>query len=336
MFHTDEKGSALLTVLLMISIIFIFGAVLASSAISGMKQTKMSERDIQAIHLAEMGIAQFRKNPSQSLNSTGPFYINGKDPASATALKYSYQFENVSRDTRTGFFSLTSAGTSHGITRRIDVSGTLYDGNTPPCDGPFAPDCYVEEDAEVSQSVITGGDMTVCNKANLEIKNGSLFVGEMLYLSHNAGGANSSSIIVEENAYFRSGITMLQQNSLIVKGDAYFYNPYIDLKGSKLQPCPPEKQADSNGQGSPNVNKSGNGNENGNKGLVCVEGTLFYPEGEELLERKTLAENTTCGSLGPGIERGIFARSFEAIPPDRFPDFFKEFPLVIIEEITYQ
>ncbi len=354
----NEKGSALLTVILTVTLLFIFGAVLATSTINGIKQTKLSERDIQAAHLAEMGIEHFRKSPEETLASIGPFFVAGKDAANTDGKAYSYQYENVTRNEGTGRFSFTSVGKSFGKEKRIDVAGVFYDGNTSPCDGPYGPDCYLESDRTVNHTVITEGDMSICNKTNIEITDGSLYTGGTLYLTHNAGGKNSSSITIEKDGYFSEGLSMLQQNSLIVKGDAYFFNTDIDLTGDKINinDCPPPIEEDEKDN---NRNRNGdNGgialdfvnqvnsfltvnraSAAGNTGLLCVEGTLFYPEDQSIpsdVVTNNLSASETCGSLTPNNEKGIWAREYQAIPRSSFPEIFKGFPIIMVEQVNYQ
>lgn len=68
MHSLNNRGSALLTTLLIITLIFIFSTVLISTSLNNAKQTQISEKQIQATNLAEMAVMYFQEYASSQID----------------------------------------------------------------------------------------------------------------------------------------------------------------------------------------------------------------------------------------------------------------------------
>lgn len=144
----NEKGYALVTVLLTVVLIVTVSSVLMSSVLSSRKLVNISEEEMQAIDLAEMGVKHFTSELEDILseiNSTPEKYPN-KNNIDETIIeqlnnkfsneftvnnneKYKYKVKDInkSRENNNINFTFTSTGEVNNGTRlqKKDITGNL-------------------------------------------------------------------------------------------------------------------------------------------------------------------------------------------------------------------
>ncbi|EKN64991.1 hypothetical protein P9E76_11060 [Schinkia azotoformans] len=255
-FH-NNRGSALVTVLLVMVIILIFSAVLSAAVLNSAKQTGISQKQIQATNLAEMGILYFHqyslqqikkaenevkdfrlKDPKVKIDDLSRLFcssiqLNGF-PAIPTSMKSSYQSTikdvTINRSNCNHIeVHFTSEGDFMGYKKVINGS-FLIDNHSLANNGndigkdiifPNPPSnfnsCTRLELCNNKGNILISGTSVVDKKTDLTIK--GLYINGGLELTNN----DSDIVIQSGNLYINGKVTIGNKSSILVQnGDAYF------------------------------------------------------------------------------------------------------------------
>ncbi|WP_458412328.1 hypothetical protein ACNQFZ_16035 [Schinkia sp. CFF1] len=253
----NNRGSALLTVLLIIIVILTFSTVLMATVLNASKQTSMSQKQIQATDLAEMGILYFRQYSLGQIKKveTGVKDYHSNNPKAGIdeltrLFCSSIQFDDfpaIPAVMRSGYqAAIRDVTVNRSDCNRIKVnfvSEGNYLGFKKNINGSF----IINNLSVASSGNNTGGNITfpsppsnfsICPKLELCNNKSNIFIDSIsvvdkksdilvdgLYMN---GGLelvnNQSNIVISSgNLYVNGKLTIGNQSSLLVQnGDAYF------------------------------------------------------------------------------------------------------------------
>lgn len=271
----NEKGYALVLVLLIITIIFTFALSLSGMAISARKQFNKTEEINRATDLAEMGVAHYEalltklvKNAndearqkvqsaveaaSENPNYPIPSYdyefnaalsrdvTNNDLLAIAVDELNSYEISNplISRQTEKILITFKSEGKTDNEEKMLNGTLTI-DKNKISRSGELVPDQDAFDFMESDDFEIKGGKQ-------IETYPASTYFNSTLTLKGN------TTLIIKGDTFFNSDVTLKGGDTIFVYGDAIF-------------------------------NKSSSPIIKGNKSKICILGTPYRIEDQKLVE----------------------------------------------------
>lgn len=254
----NNRGSSLLTTLLIITLIFIFSGVLISTALNSAKQTQISEKQIQATNLAEMAVMYFQEyalsqidiaenqvkvyqttNPKATSEQIIQFFCMklqltnlGNIPIS-TDTSFSAKISNVTlnkNDCNKLLVRFVSEGNFNDYTKKIEGSFIIKNNSIttgrsgistafPNIPSNYKTTCYSLDNCFGTNNVVVNGNTTIDKKDTIT-KNG-LYINGSLDMS----GTHSDLIIPKGNFYVNGTTIIGNQSTITVSaGNAYFKN----------------------------------------------------------------------------------------------------------------
>lgn len=302
----DNKGSALVTSLLIITLIFIFSSVLIFTSFNSIKQTQISEKQIQATNLAEMAVLYFEEyanaqvktaeNKVKLFQSTEPkatgeqlsqLFCNEYQLSPinnipvASNLDYQAKISSVAvnrSDCNKILVRFTSEGTFKGNTRVIN--GNFYILNhsqfpnvtNPKIEFPSRPtsynfNCSTLEICDGKSNAIIAGNV-IADKKDTNTING-LYLNGSLNMS-----TNHTNLLIKSGNLYVNGLTSIGNQSTIVvsNGNAFFR----DIIGASTAEIIINGDAYIFGDVTKFKTSSGN------QLLIKVSGTVYVPDNSEL------------------------------------------------------
>lgn len=253
----NNRGSALLTVLVIVIVILTFSTVLMATILNASKQTNMGKKQIQATDLAEMGVLYFRQYSLQQIEKveTGVKDYYSKNPKAGIdeltrLFCSSIQFDDfpaIPVGMKSGYqAAIRDVTVNRSDCNRIKVSFVSegnYLGYKKNINGSF----IIKNLSVASSGNNTGGNLTfpippsnfsICPKLELCNNKSNIFIDgtsvvdkktdilvDGLYMNGGLELANNNSNVVirSGNLYVNGKLTIGNQSSLLIqKGDAYF------------------------------------------------------------------------------------------------------------------
>lgn len=254
----NHKGSALVTTLLIITLIFIFSSVLIFTAFNSVKQTQISEEQIQATNLAEMAVMYFEEYAAAQVKATENsvklyFSRNPKATGEELTQRFCSQFQlspvnNIPISTNHNYrakitsvsvnrnncnrlsIKFTSEGTYSGTTKKMN--GSFYINNQsifpnvtnpiiefPTIPAHYTTKCSTLENCDGKNNVTMSGNI-VADKKDTNTING-LYINGSLNMS-----TNHTKLRVNSGNLYVNGTTSIGNQSTVVvnNGNAYFRN----------------------------------------------------------------------------------------------------------------
>ncbi|KEF39464.1 hypothetical protein M670_01232 [Schinkia azotoformans MEV2011] len=254
----NNRGSALLTTLLIITLIFIFSAVLISIALNSAKQTQVSEKQIHATNLAEIAVMYFQEyalsqidvaeNQVKAYQTTNPkatseqiiqFFCTKLQLSNlatvpiTTDRSFSAKISNVTinkSDCNELLVRFVSEGIFNGFTKKIEGSFIIKNNSItaegsgistvfPKIPSNFKTNCNSFDNCFGTNNVVVSGNAKI-DKKDTTTMNG-LYINGSLDMS----GTHSDLVIPKGNFYVNGATTIGNQSTITVgAGNAYFKN----------------------------------------------------------------------------------------------------------------
>ncbi|MGP4071712.1 hypothetical protein ACTWQB_04065 [Piscibacillus sp. B03] len=242
----NERGAALIMVLLTIALIMLFSTVMMNSILSNAKQNDVMDHHNRATHIAEMGATYvkeqfkiFLEETDVRLNEDGistmvadtqtkieQVEIDPDHPDRYFELDSDFTYENTSEGSKV---SVNIIGHDDEFSEDITLTFNLKKGEVPiddwesdsetPPSPPSDPDYYYDEDVSWKNSCPIDGDSTYVIKGNFDTKNCSDGEIEDLFLDGQLT-VKSSDLTVNGTAVL-NGVDITTLSKLIIKGNAY-------------------------------------------------------------------------------------------------------------------
>lgn len=302
--NINDRGSALLVVLLMLTVFSIIGMTVVGMAANNATQIKKTGNEIKSTNLAEMGVDHLKKmtaliltqNSQETLekskNELALVLPNREFFSIKTASTYPrYQFDQITVNSRVEsdkevlLVDFTSVGIAEDQ-QKEKITGTIiaYRGKSA---GGFP--------ARPSE-MKTYSEMDFDKKENT-ISKPAYFEDKLLIPSN-------TDLNFIENAYFEKGFSTSANTT-------HHFNKDLFLKGNSSIVSNSDVSVNGNLYLDEIFVKT-NKNHNGNQGLLCVDGTL-YLYGEEELE--VISNTNGCSRIvSEKHNSGIFATKVVNLP----------------------
>ena len=313
----EEKGAALVVVLLMMTIFTILGLGLLAQNIHSAKQFNKTGDRLKATHLAEMGVVYTETKFKQQIDQIVEEWEEEQElqEESMPLLpihmadkleEYSARFIDVKNINGEDRFIIDNMDVE------LDTEEVLISFNSI---GTTAND----ESREISSTMRISPSMyTIPGEEDQEPTNpGSYFnpPKSALYTTDpfNTGNTDIDYRSRNDHVVFNDGVTLHQNNNLRAK--------HLWVKGTAYVPANSNIIVYGNFVSYGTVGYQTNKNETGNMGLVCVEGSLYTDKFDDLKDIvKPLPLGTTCESMADEKhESGIFARALK--PLEQAPQY---------------
>ena len=254
----NNRGSALLTTLLIITLIFIFSAVLISIALNSAKQTQVSEKQIQATNLAEMAVMYFQEyalsqidvaenqvkayqttNPKATSEQTIQFFCTKLQLSNLATIpittdpSFSAMISNVTvnkSDCNELLVRFVSEGIFNEFTKKIEGSFIIKNNSItaegsgistvfPKIPSNFKTNCNSFDNCFGTNNVVVSGNAKIDKKDTITMN--GLYINGSLDMSD----THSDLIIPKGNFYVNGSTNIGNQSSITVgAGNAYFKN----------------------------------------------------------------------------------------------------------------
>lgn len=295
----NERGGALIFVVLIIAVFTILGFTLVKMNTSRSNQVEMSEKNILSTNMAEMGMKNaeelvrdtIRKTPYSNSTELGAEIRKNIKEGTIYSVEDNYSFSYKIDDINTSdpnvlSLSLIATGKYSNKTRDIH---TKFEITKSPATSLFPESTgTVEGDTEIKGK---GNNKSITWPT-------TTYVDGYLYLFP------PSELIVNGDFYVTGELKLEANSNLLVNGDAY------------LKQDPSVKQN--------NTNK-------GNLGFFCTEGTLYlYGSSNDVT---LLKDKETCSALNNGKPiNSIYARQLVIVQSEHEQSFWKEDNLTITSE----
>ncbi|WML25423.1 hypothetical protein [Neobacillus sp. OS1-33] len=312
----EEKGSTLITVLLMIVVFTVIGLSLIGINVNNSKQVSKSGNDIQATNLAEMGTTHLKEVIFTKISSDAyktkdleqiktslqselnPIINLDFQVSTSNKTKFKIAAATVQNEVVGNNEILTVKFTTVGIsenTQTREISGTIKVTRGRSVSFPPKPTSIKDENTYLN---------TVTYKFD-----GIRTEPEYYYNGFTLTPPTTLTYTVTADLYAKGIIRQEANTDLIVWGNAYVENPY------------------------PKINDPGNGN----LGLMCVEKKLFIYSNQKF-DIKKLSDSgySTCSEVvghKPALN-GVYAKDYEYIRTTN-PDNWSKGNLTI-ENIEYK
>lgn len=261
----SEQGASLLIVLITVMLIFSFASILIFTALNSTLQFNKTEEQIQAVHLAEMGIEHFEAIARSELSSINwndieqnPFeasfiaaFITNNLPTTEIILSsadFSYKLSFLGAtnlDDNTIQLKYSSYGMAHDTSKRITGKMNISLNSTPithPCGAggcSFPPDGWVDgtdivTDGTVNverRQTITTGHFTVGGDLNTKTGGATnLTINGDLTVMGTSNFDNHSTITVNNgDGYFQDSVNIDNQAHLIINNGAGIFGSNLTI-----------------------------------------------------------------------------------------------------------
>jgi len=265
---TNERGAALITVLLIITLISIFSVTLLFQLTSAKKQFNTTEGEIQALNLAEMGLIYMREevksvlpelndatddNIKEVLKDELPLTVDEEFPNAHQNTEYQVDVKIGELEGKSITIENTSKGTVGQYEEILSERIKLEYINNGELD--FDQDAPTNEELEDYNEVKNSstvhvfdeeidGDQYYIDKLKLEGNGANIIINGNVYLEEGAIANNNDQVLyINGNLYSEESIIGVgnakhKRSFIIVENDAIFKNPSftpnttICIKGS--------------------------------------------------------------------------------------------------------
>ncbi|MCM3663825.1 hypothetical protein M3204_05385 [Mesobacillus subterraneus] len=301
----NEQGSVLLVVLLMMTVFSIIGITIVGMAANNSKQIAHTGSGIKATNLAEMGVTHMKreaakliaKNKIASLSDTEkalryklPLINAFKVKKNKSYPLYKIEDVEITSSTLQGQEDIKITFTSIGlaedqqesrISAELNISRGELDGRFPDPDN----EMVVKDVDSINYRGPFNTPLLFTSHVEIPSNHDPVFIKDTYFMK--GFTANSNTELKFESNLFLKGDSFIDSNSeVIVYGDTYIEN--IDVKQNKQ--------------------------ENGNQGLLCIEGTLkIYGK----VEGTVTTTSQSCGAIASAKHYGgIYAKKVIYYPKE--------------------
>ncbi|MGM8216319.1 hypothetical protein ACLIA0_12180 [Bacillaceae bacterium W0354] len=255
----NEKGAALVVVLLTIALIMLFATVMMSNILSSAKQNEIIESDYRATHITEMGTKYMRQKVinfletnsfsfndadslqrlNQYLSNIGRVQVDDEHPGRFFELN-SYEnglfYKLVGYEGRTGSINLLVNGYDDTFQKEIEVTLSIrtggggretiddweeYSNTPPPPPDPSAGQvCYSLNCDDIENSSVHLRDEQTINNKYDGLRTKDFYAEEEITTKNNI------NLTVDGNAVFLEELEMNNFTKLLILGNAFIYDDF--------------------------------------------------------------------------------------------------------------